>query len=59
MTSENTSSRDRLLLLNRDLMAGIPIVNTAAKLGLKVDRVSTEGELVSGWHRLLCSLRWW
>ena len=29
MTSETTKSRDRLLLLNRDLMAGIPIVNTA------------------------------
>ncbi|MGD9711451.1 MAG: hypothetical protein AB7V46_05215 [Thermomicrobiales bacterium] len=49
MEEQPSRPKRRLLLLNRDLMAGIAVANTAKALGLAVDRVTSEHGLVQRW----------
>ncbi len=50
MNEGNHQAATRLLLLNRDLMAGIAVANAAKVLGLDVERATNESELVERWN---------
>jgi len=45
MSALEPTDQNRLLLFNRDLMAGIAITNAAKAHGLQVTRISTESDL--------------
>ncbi|MBX3071971.1 MAG: hypothetical protein KF883_15810 [Thermomicrobiales bacterium] len=49
MNDQAANSKTRLLLLNRDLMAGIAVTNAAKTLDLRVDRATSASELVERW----------